>query len=99
MERIRALQSVFADVDASSIEKWADGFKRDIDPERELEVWERIAAAYKAYCDGKNLSLDAKKDVHSLLLLRSMAPTDEVLNRIQLKELSKEQATAVLKTF
>lgn len=99
MERIRALQATFAEVDPSSLEKWADGFKRDADPDNELQIWEHIANVYREYCRGKQLSVIAKKDVHTLLLLRSMAPSDEVLKQVKLKELSRDEAAAVLKAY
>src|SRR5262245_32394266 len=53
MARIRALQAVFVEVDGQTDEQWADNFKRDADPDKELRVWERMAKAYRAYCEGK----------------------------------------------
>jgi len=36
--RIHALQAVFVEVDGQRVEQWADNFKRDADPDRELRV-------------------------------------------------------------
>lgn len=99
MARIRSLQATFAEVDGQTVEKWVDDFKRDADPDQELEVWERMAKAYRAYCDGRKLSPEAKKDVYRVVLLRSMAPEKDVLERGKLKELSREEAIAVMKGF
>ena len=97
MARIRALQTVFVEVDGQTVEQWVDNFKRDADPDKELRVWERMAKAYRAYCDGKQLSATAKKDVYRIVLLRSMAPEHEVLDKVKLSELSRDDASAVMK--
>ncbi len=81
------------------MEQWVDNFKRDLDPDRELRLWERIAKAYRAYCGERKLSLGAKTEVYRVLLLRSMASEQEVLERVQLKELSRDDAIAVMKGY
>jgi hypothetical protein len=99
MTRIRTLQATFAEVDGQTVEQWVDNFKRDADPDRELRVWERMARAYRAYCDERRLSPEAKKDVFRVVLLRSMAPEHDVLERVKLMELSREDAIAVMKGY
>lgn len=99
MTRIRALQAVFIEADGQSVEQWVDSFKRDADPDKELRVWERMAKAYRAYCEGKQLSAEAKKDVYRIVLLRSMASEQDVLERIKLNELSRHDAITVMKGF
>lgn len=99
MDRIRALQSLFVEVDGQPLEKWVDDFKRDADPDRELRVWERMAKAYGAYCNGRTLSPDAKKDVYRIVLLRSMSSEKDVLERVELKVLSRDDAIAVMKGY
>lgn len=99
MARIRPLQATFAEVDGQTVEQWVDSFKRDVDPDQELRVWERMAKAYQAYCDGRKLSTETKKEVYRVVLLRSMASEQDVLERANLKELSREDAFAVMKGF
>jgi hypothetical protein len=99
MARVRKLQATFVEVDGQTVEKWVDDFRRDADPDRELRVWERMAKAYHAYCDGRKLSPDAKKEVYRVLLLRSMASEQEVLERSKLKELSRDDVIAVMKGY
>lgn len=99
MARIRALQAVFVEVDGQTVEQWVDSFKRDADPDKELRVWERMAKAYRAYCDGKQLSPAAKKDVYRVVLLRSMASEQDVLERVKLNELTRDDAIAVMKGY
>ena len=99
MERVRKLQSVFVEVDGQSLEQWVDSFKRDSDPDRELDIWERMAKAYTAYCSKRTLSPEARKEVYEVVLLRSMAPEKDVLDRLELKVLAKDEAVAVMRGF
>lgn len=99
MARIRALQEVFVELDGQTVQQWVDSFKRDVDPDRELQIWERMAKAYRAYCDGKQLSVAAKNDVYGVVLLRSMASEKEVLERVNLTELSRDDAITVMRGF
>jgi hypothetical protein len=99
MERIYKLRDALAEVERSPIEKWVDNFKRDVNPDKELAVWERIADGYTRYCSKRPLSIEAKKDVFQLLLLRSMASEQEVLNHVKLKTLTVDEAKETLKEF
>lgn len=97
--RISTLQKTFAEVDGSPLETWIDNFKRDVNPDHELAVWERIAKAYRSYCSGRELSIEAKKEIQHIALLRSMLSEDEVLKRLELRELSKADALEVMRDF
>lgn len=99
MKRIKALQETFHEVDPTPLEKWVEDFKRDNDPEREIRVYESMAEAYRAYCAGKNLTLQAKMDVEGVVLMRSGASDEEVLSQLKLKTLSIEDAKAILKLY
>jgi hypothetical protein len=99
MARIRTLQGTFVEVDGQTVEQWVNNFKRDADPDKELRVWERMAKAYRAYCDVRKLSPEAKKEVFRVVLLRSMASEQDVLERVKLKELTREEAIAVMKGY
>jgi hypothetical protein len=99
MSRIRALRATFVDVDGQTVEQWVDNFKRDADPDKELRIWERMAKAYRKYCDGKDLSAGKKKEVYRVVLLRSMASEQDVLQRAKLKELSREDVLDVMKGY
>ena len=99
MERIYKLRDTLAEVEHSPIEKWVDNFKQDANPDKELAIWERIADGYTRYCSKRPLSIGAKEDVFQLLLLRSMASEQEVLNHIKLKTLTVGEAKETLKEF
>lgn len=99
IERISALQKVFVEIDGKSVEEWADNFKRDLNPDNELAIWERMAKSYTRYCRSHELTLDGKSEVYKIVLLRSMASPDDVLSRLQLTTLSKEDALEVMANY
>jgi len=99
VERIKKLQQTFSEVDPNPLEKWVDDFKRDHDPEREIRIYEGMAAAYGAYCTGRTLTPLAKKDVYQVVLLRSGAPDAEVLPRLKLSTLSVDDAKEILRLY
>jgi hypothetical protein len=99
VERIKTLQHTFREVDPTPLEKWVEDFKRDVDPEREIRIYEGMATAYGAYCAGRTLTLAAKKDVYQVVILRSGAPDVEVLPRLKLSTLSLDDAKDILKLY
>lgn len=99
LARVRALQSIFVEVDGQSVDQWVDNFKRDLNPDRELAIWEKMAGAYTSYCTKRDLPVESKKEVYKVVLLRSMASEDDVLKRLELKILSKDDAVEITKGF
>jgi hypothetical protein len=69
IERIRAFKAILTDVDGASLDQTIDNFKRDIHPESELVIWERIASTFEAYL-ARNPTTDraTRKEILSVLL-------------------------------
>ena len=69
IERIRAFKATLGDVDDASLDQTIDNFKRDIHPESELVIWERIASTFAAYLS-RNPTTDraTRKEIYSMLL-------------------------------
>lgn len=99
IERIEALHRTFAEVDEQTLEEWIDNFKRDLNLEEELAIWERVANAYSKYCESRELSLDAKQDVYSVVLSRSTAAPDEVVKMLDLTAISEQDARDVMAEY
>ncbi len=97
LQRVKKLHEIFAEVDKSSLEIWIDNFKRDMNPDKEIAVWERIAKAYTNYVSQKELSLEAKEDVFQTLLMGSMSSDEETIKSLKLKVLSQDEARKILK--
>lgn len=99
LRRIKKLHETFAEVDKSSLETWIDNFKRDMNPDREIAVWERMAKAYTNYNSQKELSPEAKTDVFQTLLMCSMSSQEEDIKSLDLKVLSQDEARTICLNF
>ena len=99
LERIRHFQAVFSEVDPTPVEKWIEDFRRDANPDREIAIWEGMAKPYEVFTASRNLSLEAKKEVYGVVLMRSGAPEDEVLQHLKLKTLTDQDAKKIMALF
>jgi len=48
IERIRAFKEILSEHDPTSLSKAIDNFRRDDHPEPQIQIWEAMAAAYRA---------------------------------------------------
>ena len=92
VERIKVVQTVFAEVDPTPLEEWIENFKRDMNPDRELVIWEAMAAAYTSYNADRDMSLDKRKELFRILLIRSMSSTKDALTHLELKTFTEDEA-------
>jgi len=92
VERIKIVQAAFADVDPSPIENWIEDFKRDMNPDRELAIWEAMAGAYTAYNAERTLTLAKRKELFVILLTRSGSSTEDAIAHLKLKEFNETEA-------
>lgn len=99
LTRIKAVHETFADVDGTPLEKWIDDFKRDLDPEGNISIWEYMQVAYNSYCNDRELSLEARKEVFKIVLMRSMMPDDDVLARLDLEHVPADDVRSILAAY
>lgn len=100
--RLTRLQQIFAEVDPTPLAGWIDDFRRDQHPEREIAIYEAMARAYTGYCQGRDLDVAAKREVFSVVLTRSGAPDEEVLERLtqgELHTLTRDDVKAILALY
>jgi hypothetical protein len=93
------MEAVFAEVDPSSHEVWIDGFKRDLNPEREIAIWEAMAAAYQTFTNRHTLDLACRKEAFGLLLTRSGADEEATLSKQKLQHLTPAQAQELVRLY
>jgi len=94
------VQHTLAEVDPSSLDRWLDDFKHDMNADRELSVYEGIARAYDAYITANPaLGRAARMDVYSLLLVRSGTTEKDALARATLHVLGEKQAREALRLY
>lgn len=98
-KRIQLIANVFQDVFPDTIENWMNDFSKDAEPEREILIWEDMAKAYMHICSHWSFTKKQKIEVFDLILNRSALPQKLVLQKIQLKALSKKQAKLILEIY
>jgi hypothetical protein len=99
LARITRIQKVFSDVDPSPLSKWIEDFSRDQNPDREIGIWEGMVTPYQRFTAKRFLTLSGKREVYQIVLLRSAAPDNEVLKRLNLKVLTEADAKEVLSMY
>ena len=109
VKRIRTLKSILEEVYPKSFDDWVHGFELDVNPEKELLIWECIALTYGTFVEGRTLSVEAKKEAINFILQCSLGRTAayilnskskvlrdaEVLNLFTLYRASAEATLAV----
>ncbi|UOG76213.1 hypothetical protein MTX78_06345 [Hymenobacter tibetensis] len=97
--KVDYLVETFKEVDPTTRENWIEDFKKDQNPDREIEIWLMMAKAYTTYCEGKPLDSRIKKEVFKVILMRSSVSEDEVIKSMDLKYLSVGDAKQVMKAY
>lgn len=82
-----------------SLEKWIDDFKRDLDPEGNIRIWEDMQVAYNSYCGNHVLPLETRKEVFKVVLMRSMMPDVDVLSRLEPEHISVDEVRSILAAY
>jgi hypothetical protein len=76
--RIHIINQIFHEVYPSPLEKTINNFRRDAHPEREVQVWERIAAAYLHLTTEHEFEMEQKQEIFDALFEASLHPLKEM---------------------
>ena len=82
-----------------SLEEWEDGFRRDADPKREIDLWLHMADVFTAATEGKSLTPEQKRDYYSVIVACSNAPRDKVHFVLEREVISREEAEDIVNLF
>ena len=99
LKDIKYLFETFKEVDSAKYEKWVEDFKRDKNPDNEIQIWMAMANAYNSYCQNRKLSKEMKMEVYQIIVMRSSESEDEVLSELNLKVLSQKDALEVMQGY
>ncbi len=101
IDKIKIIQSTFAEVYPVSLEETITNFKRDQNPDSEIAIWLQMAEAYKKYISYKQdkLDLNTKEEVFKLILSRSMMSDEEAITNSKLTVLTEKEAKKVLSFY
>jgi hypothetical protein len=73
VNRLRVIAEVFRDVSDIRLPELLDLYQRELYPDIELRVWERMAACYREICEGLAKDDPIRKKVYSTLLSLTMS--------------------------
>jgi len=99
-KRITLIQQALMEVNDTSLEETLNNFRKDLNPDREIEIWEAIAGAYQQMLRKMPAaSLEEKQEIYRLLLLRSSMSAEEAIAQANLSTLSEATAKNVLELY
>jgi hypothetical protein len=99
LKRIKYLSDTFEIVDGISYEESVDLYKRDLNPEANIVIYEEMARVYNKFCENRCLDQEERMDVYRLVLLRSMYSSEEAINKVNLSKVSKSEAIKILANY
>ena len=101
LAKIKDIQETFNEVYPVSLDETITNFKRDQNPDNEINIWQNMANAYKPYAlnNGGEEKLGARKEAFKLILMRSMMPDQEAISSSDLKILNEKEAQTILKNY
>jgi len=99
LSRIRATTEAFEEIDGVSFEQAVDLYRRDVDPESNIVIWEEMVRVYNLYCAKNDPDFAVKQDVYNSLLLASMFPKAEVPDKVASKALSKGEIAEIISDY
>lgn len=99
LKRIKATTDIFEIVDGTSYEKAVDLYKRDLDPESNIIIWEEMAKVYNKFCNNRCTTQPERMDVFRVLLLRSMFSETETLERFDAEVINKQEAKSIVSQY
>jgi hypothetical protein len=93
----RYLSDVLCNVYPLSVEEWEDGFRRDANPKKEIQIWVSIANSFLHLTSGLELSEEERKEAFTVIFLAYNNGPKNVLLTFTPEVLSKERVNAILK--
>ena len=99
LKRIKSVTDVFESVDGISYEQSVNLYRRDLNPEANLVIYEEMAKAYSQFCENRCASENEKLEAYRAVLLRSMFSSEDTLTQLEFNSLSKAEAIELLNGY
>lgn len=96
--RVDSVMESLGEVNANEAKRWTENFAYDESGiERELQVWEAIADAYKQWNDERpGINDAAKQEAFNAILVGSLLPVTDALRYVKLVTLTRDDAKAAI---
>jgi hypothetical protein len=95
----REIQKPLAEVWPKTLAQLEDNFRRDAEPEQEIGLWCRIAERFTEFSKSEGLNLAQRHDCFAIMLHCSTVPSEQILEVVTLKALTREQAQRAIESY
>jgi len=99
LKRIKKTTDVFQIIDGITYDKAVDLYKRDLNPEKNIIIFEEMVRVYKIFCKDRCTSHIERVDVYRALLLRSSYNSSEALSRLNRNILTEKEAKFIISQY
>lgn len=97
LNRARRIYELTYEVQYSTYEEFETNFRRDVIPETEIIVWEKITSAYLRFTEFKNFPFEKKKAAFMQLILLSLGTADKLTDNQYLSASEIEKLMSLYK--
>ena len=97
--RIRKLMGILKEVQPLTFAEWENGFRRDQNPQKEIDLCLHIAGVYEEVADRHALSLEQKKELHRTLSRCSTCSYEQAANIVFPEKLSREVMNEAIQAY
>lgn len=95
----REIQKPLADVWPKTLAQLEDNFRRDAELEQEIGLWCRIAERYSEFSKSEGLNPAQWQECFAIMLHCSTVSTEQILEVVTLKALTREQAKQAVDAY
>lgn len=93
--KLHRIRDVFSEVNPKSLGEWEDGFRRDMFPEHEIESWLWMAHCYERFTERRELRLEQKLDIFSVILHTAVNGPEYVRRMMRPRTLSQRRVREI----
>ena len=100
LERIKIIHATFSEVYPISLDESIKNFKKDQNPNREIEIWMKMVESFKSLTSAGNYSkIEERQEVFSVILASTMMPLEKIKADVELTELSENEVDQIVGLF
>ena len=77
-DRIANIKNRLSEVDDKSMEEWEDGFRRDMNPDKEIALFDVIADIFSQFTQDQGFSQKVKKNIYYALVLMTLTDRENI---------------------
>jgi hypothetical protein len=97
-KNIEFIKASLSEVNSNTYAEWESGFRRDENPDKEIEIWKYIISVYNKYSSIHHTQ-EQKNDIYLIAVTCSYSNQDVVLGQLTLQSLDIEEAKEIIGAY